>query len=520
MINGIALTAAALITRLLTVVFNVYLTERVGAAGVGLFSLVMSVYSLAVTFASSGIYLASTRIISGQIVKNSAKGVKRALWYCTLYAFFFGVLASVLLFAFAEKIALFWLSDIRTLSSLRILALSLPPIAVSGALSGYFSAVRRVVKNAVTNVSEQLLRMFFTAFLLVMARSGNIESALCSIVTGITLSEFLALLTSFMLFLLDRKKLDGMEQPPCGGIFSVLIKTALPVAVSSYVRSALMTLEHVLIPKALMRGGLGNRESLASYGVIAGMVLPVIFFPMALLTSFTGLVVPEITRYQARGENLQIKYVTRRVLSFTAVFSFLISALLVYFANSLGILLYDSPEAGGYIRIFALLIPVMYTDNAADAVLKGLGLQVSSMRYNIIDAAVSVILVILLLPRLGIAGYVVVIYVCEALNACLSLQKLLRTVKPGVDPVRCILLPSLAAVGAASTFSLIAYFTNIGFYKDALGIAAGFVCITVLYYAFLRLLGAVTKEDEKWLVFAILGKVAEKSFEIRQTFSQ
>lgn len=57
--DGLLLTATALIMRTVGVVFNAYVSERIGESGMGLFTLVMSVYTFAVTFATSGINLAA-----------------------------------------------------------------------------------------------------------------------------------------------------------------------------------------------------------------------------------------------------------------------------------------------------------------------------------------------------------------------------------------------------------------------------------------------------------------------------
>ena len=198
-INGLILTVTSVTMRLMTVFFNVYITDKIGAAGVGLFTLVMSVYSFAVTFATSGVSLSATRLVSQEIVRGSGRGVVIAMRRCIIYALIFGVSAMVLLLIFAEPVACRWLGDVRTLKSLKILSFSLPPLSVSAALSGYFSAVRRVVKNAVTNILEQFIRIFFTAMLLVLVSDKGIESASAAIVTGIVLSETLAFIVSFIL---------------------------------------------------------------------------------------------------------------------------------------------------------------------------------------------------------------------------------------------------------------------------------------------------------------------------------
>ena len=499
-INGLILTVTSVTMRLLTVAFNVYITEKVGAAGVGLFSLIMSVYAFAVTFATSGISLSATRLVSQQIVRGSGKGVRGAMVRCIIYSLIFGISGTFILFSLSETIASNWLGDIRALRSLRILAFSLPPLAVSAALSGYFSAVRRVAKNAVTNILEQFIRIFFTAALLVCVSGKGIEAASVAIVTGMLLSESLAFAVSFVLYLFDIRRIRDLTAPPSSDLTGRLIKMAVPIAVSSYIRSALVTLEHLLIPKGLIKNGSTSTEALSSYGVISGMVFPVIFFPMAFLTAFTGLIVPEVTRYKETESNRSIEYVTGRIMKITVIFSVAAAGFFAYYSDILGMLLYDSAEAGKYIRIFAFLIPVMYIDNTTDAVLKGLGEQFASMRYNIIDALVSVILVFFLLPPFGIKGYVIVIYVCEILNAILSIRKLFKCVKIRFRLFTMIFLPCACMAGAACLTKLIFGFLHINYDLMIVSLISGFAVMCVIYTFLLRCLGCISNDDKAWFL--------------------
>ena len=61
--NTILLTATSLLMRLLAMSFQVYLTQRIGPEGIGLFELLMSVYGLAVSLAVSGVRLSTTRLV-------------------------------------------------------------------------------------------------------------------------------------------------------------------------------------------------------------------------------------------------------------------------------------------------------------------------------------------------------------------------------------------------------------------------------------------------------------------------
>lgn len=75
-INGIILTSSSLLIRGAGLIFNIYVANKVGQEAIGIFSLVMSVYSFAITFATSGISLACTCIVSEEFAKNNfSKGI-------------------------------------------------------------------------------------------------------------------------------------------------------------------------------------------------------------------------------------------------------------------------------------------------------------------------------------------------------------------------------------------------------------------------------------------------------------
>jgi stage V sporulation protein B len=88
----------------------------------------------------------------------------------------------------------------------------------------------------------------------------------------------------------------------------------------------------------------------------------------------------------------------------------------------------------------------MYVDNCIDCMLKGLNEQVSSMRYNIIDAFVSLVLVTFLLPLTGIKGYVAVICNSEILNFALSLNRLVKVTQFHLDTFEVLIKPLFAVL--------------------------------------------------------------------------
>lgn len=500
-LNACVLVITSVFMRLVTMLFNVWLTKSIGSAGMGLFSLVLSVYSLGVTFASSGINLAATRLVSEELASNSQSGAVNAIKKCVIYSLIFGSCGFMTLFFGAEYIASSWLCDSRAALSLKILAVALPFISLSSVFIGYFSAVRRVVKNAVTSILEQFLRIFVTVILLSLFSDNGIEGATASVSVGIILSEALSFITSFILYLLDiRNHKNENTAPPSSKITARLLKMTVPVALSAYVRSALMTLEDILIPSRLSEGGFDRQAALSAYGIITGMVFPIIFFPLAFLSASSSLLIPELTRCKVRGEKKRIDYIVNRYFRFSIIFSIAVSGLFVYFSELLGVMIYDSTSSGKYIKIFAALIPVSYLDNSTDAMLKGLGEQFSSMKYNIIDALSGVILVYFLLPPLGVAGYVISVFACELLNFSLSLSRLTKITNLKFKPVTWVISPILGIIGATGLCSLIFRLLKISYRYDIISVCVCCVVCFILYYFFLRLTSCITDEDEKWFL--------------------
>lgn len=471
-VNALLLIAVNLFMRTVGVAFNAYLAGRAGGEVMGLHSLLFGVYGLAMTLGCAGINLGATRMVAdvmgrfcpaaeGRPTEDTHEGeacrlaIRRVLGKCVGYSLLCGFGAGLLLFTAAPWIGEVWLNDGRTVLSLRVLALTLPPIAVCSCLNGYFTAVRRVAKSAAVGIGVQFLRIGFCAYLLTLWLPEGVEMTCLALVLGGALSEVCGLLLTVGAYLLDRRqhlRTGTGEAPDMGedGSAKKLLGITVPVTLSACLRSGLLTLQHILIPRGLKQSGTSWEAALTSYGVLHSMVLPVVLFPSAFISSFSGLLVPEVAESVARGDSERVSRLAGKIITPALIFSFGVAGVMACFGYELGEAIYGSREAGMYIRILAPLIPIMYVDSSVDAFLKGMGEQVYSMNVNILDAAVSVLLVWLLLPRMGLWGYVVAIYATETLNTTLSLCRMLRMSRMPVRLWGQVFGPILCAVGATT----------------------------------------------------------------------
>lgn len=491
--NGFLMTFSALALRALAVTFNSYVSRRIGAEALGLYTLLGSVYSLALTLALSGINLTSTRLVSDALGEGSAAGARVAMKKCVVYSLFFGCLASALLLILSEPLALHALKDVRTLRPLRLCAATLPLIALSSCFNGYFTAVRRVYKNVIVQIAEQLARLGFCVALLELAIGRDMESYCTALVLGGALSEMLSFSISLLFFLFDRRPRGRGELPVCERrITKKLLSIALPLAFSTYFRSALLTLEHILIPIGIEKSGSDRGGALASYGALQSMAMPLVLLPAAIIQSFSGLLIPELAELKVRGNRVEIRYVASRVCHLALLFAIGASGIMICFAPELGEEVYSSGEAGVYIRLVAHIVPIMYLDTTVDAMLKGLGEHLYTMTVNIIDTLCSLLMVWLFIPRLGIYGYIALIIISEIFNAGASIFKLKRITGMQLRLGKSFILPAVAigisAVGARVLKTVC-----------GIGTAWAILLCAAAYLALLTLVGAVDGEDISWI---------------------
>ena len=426
--NTALLTGSSLAMSAISMAFQVWLAGRIGSAGIGLYQLVLSVAFLCTTFAVSGIRFAATRLVSEELGHERSWSVAAAMRRCFAYSLFFGLSSLVVLWTFAEPIGFLWIGDARTVKSLKLIAFSMPFLSLSSVMSGYFTACGRVWKPTAVHLGEQLITIGFVAYFLAHSPAGDIEKNCAAVMLGNVCGDVISFVCMLLFYLTDRHSVRDCSAQKLK-LTSRMLKVALPLAVSAYARSALSTLEHLLVPRGLKAAGFSADRALSGYGVIQGMVLPILSFPACILMALAELIIPELTEAQVRGNNKDISKTVSSLIKKGLGYSSAVALVLFIFADKLGVRIYSSPEAGDYLRLLAPLIPIMYTDMVADGCLKGLGQQLWCMGINLLDALLGVLLVWQVLPVFALKGYICIIYFNECLNFALSIMRLRKVTK-------------------------------------------------------------------------------------------
>ncbi len=477
--SALLLTGVNLLLRLVSTSFQVFLSGRIGAAGIGLLQLVLSVASMTQTCGMAGIRTAAMYLTAEELGKGRPQNVTWVLSACFGYSLLFSGTIGTLVYGFAPWIAQNWIGNIRTVQAVRLFAAFLPVNCFVGVMVGYFTAANRITTLAAVEVAEQLCSMAVTALALLNWAGHDAGRACQSVVLGSCMGS---LLTLSCLILLRMKERSGGGPRLCVG--HRLRETALPLAVADDLKVGINTVENLMVPKRL---ALYTDSALAQFGMVSGMVFPVLMFPAAILYALADLLTAELARCNAAGSLTRIRYLARRSLRVALLYGVGCGGVLFVLSDVLCLRLYQSHQAGQYLAAYALLVPMLYCDAIIDAMNKGLGLQKICVRVNIFTAALDVLGLYILLPRWGMQGYFLSFLVTHLINAGLSLYLLLR--RTGLRLRAHIPLLILAAL--LSACHLAATLPNP---------AAKVAAFLLLAYSFLGICGITGREDLRWLL--------------------
>lgn len=460
--------------------FQVYLSGRIGAEGIGLLQLVMSVGSMAMVAGMGGIRTATMYLTAEELGRKHPERVVWVLSGCILYSVTISSFISLGIYHFSPFIATNWIRRTDTASAIRLFAAFLPVNCLCGVMVGYFTGADRIGTLAAVEVAEQLLNMLCTIALLTFWAGHDALRCCQAVILGSGLSTCLTLTSLVILRLLEKTK--SAVPIPVG---KRLCRTALPLALADDLRTGISTAENLMVPQrlALCRS---VESPLAAFGTVCGMVFPVLMFPAGLLFGLTELLIPELARCHVTQSNERIRYLARQSLRIALLFGSACGMLLYLSATEVCMHFYKSETAGMYLKWFAPLAVMLYCDAVTDAMIKGLGYQQSSVRYNIITNIMDVALLYVFLPKWGIGGYYLSFVLTHVINFILSVRKLL-------------LITGLSIRWHIPVFTVTAAIASVLIGNNVSQPLPRMALSVTVFSCFLTITGVLQKEDALWL---------------------
>ena len=506
MVSTLILTATSFFTRTIGMISIIFLSHILGAEGIGIYELTMSVYTTAVAFASAGFSVSVSKLVAEELGRKASHNIANIMRIAFTFALSLSFFISILLFIGAPYLAKYIIHDSNASIGLRLLSISIPFISCSSCFKGYFYATKKTVFPASADILEQIVKMGLILTLVQIYSPLGFSYAYGAIGLGLTIGEMTSWTYLGSLFILDRKKQHEAHKKEndtalesSTNLFIRLISILLPIASISYIAYVFMSIENILIPTGLKKFGNSLQESMGLYGMLKGMVLPILFFPSAFLTAFSTTLVPEIAKANVLNRKERVITTTNRVLQLTFILSILVVGIFVNYSNELGFAIYKNEAIGPMLCALSLVVPFIYIEVVTDGILKGLGKQMSCLKYSILDSICRIILIYFLLPIKGMTAFMGIMMISCILTSTLNFNALLNTIHIKFHLINWLLKPSLAAA-AGGTFSRLIINR---FFRYQFGLTTkviiGISLTIMIYLIVLFIIECLSSEDLAWL---------------------
>lgn len=413
-----AVTALSVAERGLGFLYRIVLSRLIGAEGLGLYQVALSLFSLFLTIGTGGIPITVSRMISKSKAERRPMDEVSAFSSGAFLSLLLTLPVCLVLFLFGKNLT-FLFSDERALPVFRILLLGLCFSSLYAVVRGSFWGNKQFLPPSILELAEESVMVIAGVLLLQRVDSPALGAERAA--WAVVISYLFSFTASTICFFVKGGKLSSptkMLKP----MFNATLPLTSVRASGSLVNSAVA----VLLPVMLVRAGLESGEAVAQFGIISGMVLPILFIPSTLIGALALVLVPELSEDFYRGNTERLKKNIERGL----LFSLLVACILLPFfyavGKNLGMLAFANPTAGEMIAYACPILLPMSLTMISTSVLNSMGFEKQTFLFYFVGAA-TLLLCVLLLPSVcGSYAYLIGLglsYTATALCNLLFLRK-------------------------------------------------------------------------------------------------
>lgn len=419
--DTIMLTIMQLILDSAALLLNGFITRRLGASAIGMFSLMGSFLGLAGIISNGNAFLCTSRLISEEMGKKNGNP-NRVLFHGIRLCMALSLTVSAIIIIFARPLGMKFFGDGEVVSVLRFMPIALVTGAVSCCFKGYFNACRKASSAAAADIAEFIVKS--AAIVIMTALSvDNSEGAVCrimisSIIAG-NITSFL-----FLLVLFAKKRVKGTGKGTLS--FRQYAAFAFPIMGGGVLTAILSSTNDALVPICLRQYGDSLDEALALFGIFEAIVIPTLFFPSVVLCSMSGIIVTESARASASDNSERLKSITSRLIRYTMIYGVFASAVLIRFGRPIGELLGGGEMGGNMISAIAPVVPFIYLEIVLEAMIKGMGLQGFSSINYFAEYVIRISIVLVAVSHIGFWGIALSYY---ASNIFGNISRIVRLLK-------------------------------------------------------------------------------------------
>lgn len=448
-IRGTAvLMFAIFFSKLLGFIFRMQFMRIAGEEAVGIYMTAYPAFIFFLSLVQLGIPIAIAKVIAELDVKGEKEkiqAVMKTAYFLTFVAAIAFIPASI---AFVPYLAENLLGNAASASALYAGIAIVPVAALGGLIRGYFQGIARMEETAWSQIIEQSLRIALITWLLPTFLSADNNAMNAAYAMGITfLAELASVLYLFFKYSQQKKKRKTKETEKNFYPFEPILAISLPSSGSKLFGTFTWFLEPIIFLRALSMSGITAVAATSLYGVISGVLIPLLLFPSFIPYALSVVLVPAVSGAVASSNHKKLRkriHLALRLSAITGTF-----AATIFFIHGVPLTekLFKVTDGAQYMTILAPVFFFYYIQSPLYSILQATGDAKAGMMNSVYGgiAKLGVMFILASQPGLQETGAVLAIGFGVLITSFLHIATL-RKNKATATGFRMFVLPYLAFI--------------------------------------------------------------------------
>jgi stage V sporulation protein B len=404
--------------------YRIFLSRSIGAEGIGVYQVALSVFALLLTLCCSGTPITVSRLMTKYRAENDNHKARKVISAGILFTLFSALLICFIFFIFRSKLT-FIFTDKRAEKVFYVVLPGLIFTSVYSVLRGVFWGDKDFLPYSVIELLEEIC-MIVVGISLISFTSDIFKgtfSAGVAVLISYIFSFTLATIVSFF-----RK--NKIVSPK--GQLKPLLCSAMPITAMRTANSFSNSLVSVILPMRLVAAGYTNAEAMSAFGSALGQAIPLLYIPTSLIGSFTLVLVPEISENFYTKKYYYLKRDVEKAIKFTVFLTCLFIPVFTVCGVEIGIVVFGGHSAGEFLSYSAFVMLFMSLSGITTSILNSVGLEHKTLIYCIISGFLMLLSIFFLPKYMGIYSLIIGLLFLHGLTTILNLLLLKKScaIKP------------------------------------------------------------------------------------------
>ncbi len=516
-ISGIILALASVISRLIGLFFRIPLTRILGDTGYGAYSNAYAIYNLALLLSTFGMPTAISRLVSKRETLKEYKSSYKIFKIGLLLSSVLGLIMSLIVWFFAEEIALFLTKSSQSAIPLKALAPTIFVFSLLGVFRGFFQGKNTMIPTSVSQILEQIVHVIaglIFAKLFINIYEDNINKyayGACGATLGTLMGAFFALIFLLCIYFMYKPYLkqrtlkDKHTAESTKAVLFSIVFTVLPIILNQVLYSLTGNLDQFIYNNILNQKGVGEEVRLVSFGRYNGKFIVLTNIPLAIASAIGVAIIPNITRAFEKKDKESLYSNIYKAVKFNMMIAIPCTlGLMVLAGPIMSVLFGDISEMSERLMLIGGISIIFYAySTTTNNILQGMG----KFRFPVIHAVVGIIIyaftdvMLLMFTNLNIYVLAIGYTVFPLTIGILNFFTIKHETRYRQEILKTFILPFIFSVYMAAG----AFFSYKGLYKLFKNeIVALFLAIMVgiiVYVIFMLFTNTITKEELQELPF-------------------